>query len=116
MDEARNKVEEANKGIIRSCARDSPFDIERDIAWTLKYIQDAYPKVGVETCIAGLSLWCLGRPVQEELPRKIRQYAENPQLYGGQRTGDADADWVNAQREISRHMPIAYAIPHPKPF
>ena len=109
-EEDRKKVREENTRIIELAMRESNDPAERDIAWTLKYVQDAYPKVGVKCCIGGLALWCCGEPIQEGLPRKIREYADS------HRTGDMLTDWVNAQKEIAQHMPIAYSVNYKKPF
>ena len=100
----RVRIFEKNKRIIRFSAPNSPDPVERDIAWTLKYVQDAYPWTGVEGCIAGLALSCCDEPIHERLPRKIREYAFRYQ------TGNMFMDWVNAQKSIASSMPIAGSL------
>jgi len=101
METEKNEILEKNIKIIGLAARNSADSRERDIAWTLKRVQDTYPLIGTEECIYGLALYCGDQIVFEKLPRKIREYAFIHQ------TGDTLADWVNAQQEIARKMPIA---------
>lgn len=107
----RDKLYESNVGIIKLATRDSEDPIERDIAWTLKYVQDAHPWACVSSCIGGLALAQMSRPIQEALPERIREYAHAHQ------TGDQLADWVNAQKYVASYwMPIGRRSPHERLF
>jgi len=96
---------ENNLRLIRQAALQDPVPVMRDIAWTLRYVQEAHPYACIETCILGLAMWARDKDISDYLPRMTRIFAH---IHGDRK--DELADWVNAQKEIATYAPIARTI------